>query len=233
MDSDATRGGTEVVAYAIPKRAPVPPWMEWLTAEGGTIDICAQTHAHTYAPTEPPFGPSSKARPNTSRRYDGRAGAAAVHTTRALGWALIPAHCLAPHAQIALIIKEGEDAINAFGDHSNRLAQVMAKEFPAVTLEAVGKEFKGVAADGKTLNDKVTKLSTLLREEAAVAVHSFRQAEMWLRMKSPVISDGNKCAPPATAATRTGVIRASGSLHDRSRSARFARGRQSAQSPSL
>jgi len=30
-----------------------------------------------------------------------------------------------------------------------------------------------------------------LREEAAVAVHSFRQAEMWLRMKSPVISDGN------------------------------------------
>lgn len=94
-------------------------------------------------------------------------------------------------AQITAAIAEGEDAINKFLEHAARLATVISSNFPSVTLEQVAKEFAAAPVDGKALNSKVTTISNILREEAAIAAVSFRQAEMWLKLKTPSVSDGN------------------------------------------
>ena len=52
--------------------------------------------------------------------------------------------------------------------------------------EAVAKEMP--AASKEAGNPPVTKLSLMVREEAAVACAAFRAAEMWLRLKAPSVS---------------------------------------------
>ena len=73
---------------------------------------------------------------------------------------------------------------------SGRLTEALASAFPAVSLEAVAAEFAKTSAS-KEVNAKVAALSNSVREEAAVAVGIFRSAEMWLRIKTPSVSDGN------------------------------------------
>lgn len=41
------------------------------------------------------------------------------------------------------------------------------------------------------LNAEVMRLCSIVRQHAAAAVDEFRNAEMWLAMKAPSISDGN------------------------------------------
>merc|ERR1719152_913719 len=48
-----------------------------------------------------------------------------------------------------------------------------------------------VEAARGSVNQKVAELSSLVREEAAVAAAQFRAAEMWIRLKAPAVSDGN------------------------------------------
>jgi len=89
-------------------------------------------------------------------------------------------------------IKEGEQAIEALPSHAQRIASLLATHFPAQTLEAVHAAMKpSVEAAKGGINPKVAELSTLVREEAAVAAAQFRAAEMWLRLKAPAVSDGN------------------------------------------
>jgi len=73
---------------------------------------------------------------------------------------------------------------------SGRLTETLSTQFPAVTLEAVAAEF-AKAPETKETNAKVAQLGVLVREEAAVAMAVFRSAEMWLRIKTPAVSDGN------------------------------------------
>merc|ERR1719502_2648461 len=72
---------------------------------------------------------------------------------------------------------------------AERLTELLAKAFPATSLEAIALEF--APAVSKDVNPKVAKLSATVREEAAVAAAAFRSAEMWIRIKAPAVSDGN------------------------------------------
>lgn len=93
-------------------------------------------------------------------------------------------------SMVDAMIEEGGQAINALPEHATRIAGLLTTHFPAQTLEAVHKAFRA-SASGSSINTKVTELSSLLREEAAVAAAQFRACEMWLRLKNPAISDGN------------------------------------------
>ena len=73
---------------------------------------------------------------------------------------------------------------------SARISETLTARFPATSLEAVAAEF-AKSSNPKELNAKVAQLGVLVREEAAVAGSVFRSAEMWLRIKTPSVSDGN------------------------------------------
>jgi len=92
---------------------------------------------------------------------------------------------------ITQIVADGETAIDSFLEQSARLSATIATTFPSVSLEAVAQEFAKAPINPKAVNEKVTAISTLLREEAGAAVDAFRRAEMWLSMKAPAVSDGN------------------------------------------
>ena len=92
------------------------------------------------------------------------------------------------------MIAEGEESIAALPARAQHLAETIASNYPAVTLAAVAAEFGKLPTDaaGKSaLNSKVTSLSALVREEVAVACSEFRRAEMWIRLKTPAVADGN------------------------------------------
>ena len=93
---------------------------------------------------------------------------------------------------IAHTLEEGQQAIDSLASHSLRIAELLAKTFPAKSLADVAKEM-GPQMDKVTAatNPTCLALSEQVREEAAVAVGAFRAAEMWLRLKIPVVSDGN------------------------------------------
>lgn len=93
---------------------------------------------------------------------------------------------------VDMAIKEGEQAIESLPSHAQRISSLLAQHFPAQTLEAVHSAMKpSVEAARGSVNQKVAELSTLVREEAAVAAAQFRAAEMWIRLKAPAVSDGN------------------------------------------
>merc|ERR1719267_362914 len=90
------------------------------------------------------------------------------------------------------MIEEGMAAIDALPDHAKRITALLATHFPAQTLEAVHTAMRpAVEAAKGGVNQKVAELSSLVREEAAVAAAQFRACEMWLRLKQPAVSDGN------------------------------------------
>lgn len=90
------------------------------------------------------------------------------------------------------MVDEGMQAIEALPEHAKRIAGLLATHFPAQTLEAVHAAMRpSVQAAKGGVNTKVAELSSLVREEAAVAGAQFRAAEMWLRLKQPAVSDGN------------------------------------------
>jgi hypothetical protein len=93
---------------------------------------------------------------------------------------------------MAHTLEEGMQAIDAMPSHALRIAEVLATKFPAKSLADVAKEM-GPQLDKATsaTNPTCTALSEQVREEAAIAVGLFRAAEMWLRLKTPVVSDGN------------------------------------------
>merc|ERR1719267_252199 len=90
------------------------------------------------------------------------------------------------------MIEEGMAAIDALPDHAKRITALLATHFPAQTLEAVHSAMRpSVESARGGVNQKVAELSSLVREEAAVAAAQFRAAEMWIRLKAPAVSDGN------------------------------------------
>jgi len=90
------------------------------------------------------------------------------------------------------MIGEGATAIEALPQHAARISNLLSTHFPAQTLEAVHTAMRpSVEAARGGVNKKVAELSNVVREEAAVAAAQFRSAEMWLRLKTPAISDGN------------------------------------------
>ena len=93
---------------------------------------------------------------------------------------------------VAHTLEEGMQAIDAMSSHALRIAEVLATKFPAKSLADVAKEM-GPQVDkaSSATNPTCTALSEQVREEAAIAVGIFRAAEMWLRLKTPVVSDGN------------------------------------------
>jgi len=94
--------------------------------------------------------------------------------------------------QIDAMLEEGMVAIDGLPTHASRIAGLLQTHFPAQTLEAVHAAMKpGVEAAKSSVNPKVAELSSLLREEAAVAASQFRACEMWIRLKAPAVSDGN------------------------------------------
>lgn len=88
-------------------------------------------------------------------------------------------------------VAEGEQAIDSLPSHAGRINQLLSTHFPAQTLEAVHAAMRPAVEGAPALNKKVAELSSLAREEAAVASAQFRKIEMWLRLKSPAVSDGN------------------------------------------
>ena len=90
------------------------------------------------------------------------------------------------------MIAEGAAAIDSLPTHAERIANLLATNFPAQTLSAVHDGMRPSLETAKGgVNAKVAELSNLCREEAAVAAAQFRQCEMWLRLKAPAVSDGN------------------------------------------
>ena len=93
--------------------------------------------------------------------------------------------------QVDAFVAEGEQAIDSLPSHAGRINQLLSTHFPAQTLEAVHAAMRPAVEGAPALNKKVAELSSLAREEAAVASAQFRKIEMWLRLKSPAVSDGN------------------------------------------
>ena len=94
--------------------------------------------------------------------------------------------------QVMAMIEEGAQAVESLPAHAQRVAGLLATHFPAQSLESVHAAMKpSVEAAKGGINTKVAELSSLVREEAAVAAMQFRACEMWLRLKQPAISDGN------------------------------------------
>ena len=106
---------------------------------------------------------------------------------------------------IKAIEAKGEASIDAFLARADELGAVISGCFPATSLDSVHAKFAAVPipTDKKgALNPEVVKLYTLVRQHAAVAVDELRNAEMWLYVKSPSVSDGNNfgvgaCGPRA------------------------------------
>ena len=95
-------------------------------------------------------------------------------------------------SMVEAMIEEGQTAIDALPSHASRISNLLGTHFPAQTLEAVHTAMRPTVEAAKGgVNTKVAELSSLVREEAAVAAAQFRAIEMWLRLKQPAISDGN------------------------------------------
>jgi len=94
---------------------------------------------------------------------------------------------------VQMLLEEGAAAIESLPTHANRLSATISKTFPKQSLEQVGKAMTAAATSGPKdkVNAQVAALGVLVREEAASASHVFRQAEQWLHMKTPAVSDGN------------------------------------------
>merc|ERR1719230_2547428 len=93
-------------------------------------------------------------------------------------------------AQVQAMIDEGAVAIESLTVHSARLSDAIAKTFPQQSLQQVA-DAMAAQVKKEALNEKVAKLGALVREEAAAAQQTLRQAEMWIRLKIPSVSDGN------------------------------------------
>ena len=88
----------------------------------------------------------------------------------------------------------GERSIASMLDNANALSAEITKAFPAMSLDQVHAKFAALPTpdDAKGgLNPEVVKLCGMVRQHAAAAVEEFRNAEMWLMMKVPSVSDGN------------------------------------------
>merc|ERR1719408_803916 len=73
------------------------------------------------------------------------------------------------------MIEEGAQAIDALPEHAKRISGLLASHFPAQTLEAVHTAMRPSVEGAKGgVNAKVAELSSLVREEAAVAGAQFR-----------------------------------------------------------
>ncbi|KAL1503317.1 hypothetical protein AB1Y20_011369 [Prymnesium parvum] len=91
-------------------------------------------------------------------------------------------------------VASGERSIAAFIENANALSQQISASFPPMTLDEVHAKFAAqpIPENAKPgLNPEVSKLWSLVRHHAALAVDEFRNAEQWLAMKAPSVSDGN------------------------------------------
>jgi len=91
-------------------------------------------------------------------------------------------------------VASGERSIAAFLDNANALTAEIAASFPPMSLDEVHAKFAAMPTpEGSkgALNPEVVKLCAMVRQHAAAATDEFRNAEMWLQMKAPSVSDGN------------------------------------------
>jgi len=91
-------------------------------------------------------------------------------------------------------VAAGERSIAALLDNANALTAEIAASFPPMSLDEVHAKFAALPKpeDSKGgLNPEVVKLCGMVRQHAAAAVDELRNAEMWLTMKAPQVSDGN------------------------------------------
>ena len=90
-------------------------------------------------------------------------------------------------------LASGAAAIAKLEARSVELHGLIGSTFPPKSLDAISAEFEAQASSAAqgAPNATVAKLVTLVREEAARSVDELKQAEMWIYLKAPAVSDGN------------------------------------------
>lgn len=89
-------------------------------------------------------------------------------------------------------VEAGELVISSrLAARSSELSELLAAKFTHTNLEAAAVEFEANIDPDGGINSVVSALATLVREEAAKSIDDFKQAEMWIALKAPSISDGN------------------------------------------
>lgn len=88
-----------------------------------------------------------------------------------------------------LATQQGEEVVTStLASRAVELTQLLETAFPRKTLAEVEAAYM---PSGVAPNASLTQLTRLVREQAAVATEHFKQAELWLVLKSPAVSDGN------------------------------------------
>jgi len=83
----------------------------------------------------------------------------------------------------------GETAMEKLPARASEI-QALISQFAAKTLTQVSAEFEAAVASG-VVNAEVTKLSALVRDQAAQTIEDLKAIDMWLACKMPEVSDGN------------------------------------------
>ena len=84
---------------------------------------------------------------------------------------------------------QGEGVVTGMlGARAVELTQLLEATFPARPLSEIEAAYK---PSGVAVNEAVAQLARAVREQAAIAIDHFKQAELWLVLKSPAVSDGN------------------------------------------
>lgn len=85
--------------------------------------------------------------------------------------------------------QQGEEVVTStLAARAVELTQLLESSFPRKTLAEIEAAYK---PSGSAPNAALAQLTRLVREHAAVATEHFKQAELWLVLKSPAVSDGN------------------------------------------
>uniref|UniRef100_A0A7S0LPP2 Proteasome activator PA28 C-terminal domain-containing protein n=1 Tax=Coccolithus braarudii TaxID=221442 RepID=A0A7S0LPP2_9EUKA len=94
--------------------------------------------------------------------------------------------------EVAQVVEAGEAVISTrLAARSAELTGLIGSKFQHTSLEQVATQFEATLDPEGTINQAVAELAILVREEAAKSIDDFKQAEMWIYMKAPSISDGN------------------------------------------
>lgn len=91
-------------------------------------------------------------------------------------------------------VASGERSIAGFLSNADALTAEIGASFPPMSLDEVHAKFAALPVPENSkggVNPEVVKLCAMVRQHAAAATDEFRNAEMWLAMKAPSVSDGN------------------------------------------
>jgi hypothetical protein len=89
-------------------------------------------------------------------------------------------------------LEAGEVVISSrLAARSSEMSELLAAKFTHTSLEKAAVEFEAALDPEGGVNPDIAALAALVREEAAKSIDDFKQAEMWIALKAPSISDGN------------------------------------------